>query len=306
MRDGKRGGLNAQFAKRSRKPETLPAKVASVAVELVTGLARDWPDHDGYDNLRGAVIYGVYAELAQTTGLFAAPLELVESRIPAHAVALMRLRISMHSSMLTLDPYLFGCVHETLSGYHLVGGAVVPSNGRRGRGVHFTPPEIADKVVARTVEPLLRCMRHSATVLDLRICDPSVGAGAFLLSLVRCLAPRVLLSGLASDLDEAKRLVAIHVARGVDKCPFAVYAAKLALRLECRADRMPADWLDDNIRCGDALVGLDCEQFAAFDWQKGRSEEKPWLKQMFDEAIAGAAARRAQRLEQFTALARSE
>jgi hypothetical protein len=279
-------------------------RVGNVAVELVTALARDWPDHGGYNHLRGAVIYGVYAELARHRGMFAIPLELVEPSIPEHAIALMRFRISMSSPMLVLSPDLFGCVHETLSGYHLVDGAIVPSNGRRQGGVHFTPPKLADKVVVRTLEPLLKCMSTSASVLDLRICDPAVGAGAFLLSLVRQLAPRVLLMGLATDLDEAKRLVAIHVCRGVDKCPFAVYTTKLALRLECRADRMRGDWLDDNIRVGDALVGLDRDQFTRFD-VKRKDAPQPFLDQMWDDAVHAGAQRRARRLEQLTEQARS-
>lgn len=290
--------------KRTRKPESAAQRVAHVAVELVTALARDWPDHGGYDNLRGAVIYGVYAELAQARGLFAPPLELVEPSVPAHAAAVLRLRISMSSPMLALDAYLFGCVHETLSGYALVDGEVVPSNGRRQGGVHFTPPELADKVVARTLEPLLKCMSSTASVLDLRICDPAVGAGAFLLSLVRQLAPRVLLLRLASSLDEAKRLVAIHVARGVDKCSFAVYATKLALRLECRADLMPADWLDDNIRVGDALVGLDRAQFVRIDWSR-KAAPQPFLEQAWDDAMTASARLRQRRLEQLTQQARS-
>ncbi|MBA2684327.1 MAG: hypothetical protein H0X39_00290 [Actinobacteria bacterium] len=289
---------------RGRKTESPSQRVATVSVELVSGLARDWPEHGGYDNLRGAVIYAVYAELAAAYGLFAPRLEQVEPRMPEDVAHVLRFRISLSSPMLALDPYLFGCVHETLSGYHLVNGEVVPSNGRRKAGVHFTPPELADKVVARTVEPLLKALSPNACVLDLRICDPSVGAGAFLLSLVRYLAPRVLLLGLASNLDEAKRLVAIHVARGVDKCPFAVYAAKLALRLECRADRMPADWLDDNIRVGDALVGLDREQFIRFDWAKKR-EAQPFLEKIYDDAIAAGAQLRAVRMAELSEQARA-
>jgi hypothetical protein len=284
-------------------PRTAQQQIAGLSVELVTMLARDWPGHGSYDNLRGAVIYAVHAALAQRQGLFAPPLEMVEPALPATAVALLRLRLDAALSGLAVDAYLFGHVHETLAGYQLLDGDIVPSTGRRKGGVHFTPAELTDKVVARTLEPLLACLAPTASVLDLRICDPAVGAGAFLISLVRQLAPRVLLLGEAHDFDEAKRLVAIHCAHGVDKCPLAVYAAKLALRLECRADRMPASWLDDNIRTGDALVGLDRDQFVRFDAGR-KAPEQPQLAQIWDDAVNAAAQLRRARLVELARLSK--
>jgi hypothetical protein len=296
---------------RSRKPESLAQRVATVAVELATQLARDWRDAP-YDDLRGAVIYAVYAEIANAQGLRAPPLELVEPHIPAIAALKMRMRICENLPLAELTPELFGCVQEALTGFELdATGALTAGRERRRRGVHFTPPELARKVVARTLEPLLKCMEKSQPnrsvgerALMLRTCDPSVGAGAFLCALIRELAPHVLKDGLASDIHEAKRLVAIHVAYGVDKCAMAVYACKLAMRLECRADCMPADWLDDNIRHGDALVGLDREQIASFNWKRGQPEI-PELARMWDRAMAVGTRLREERVARLSQIARS-
>lgn len=298
-------------AKRRRAAaDPVALRVSELAVAAVTELATRWPEHGGYDNLRGAVIYAAFEVLAERACLFAVPIELVEPTIPPAAA--LRLRILLCEGLAEYDvtPEHFGCVHETLTGYGITDGVVARTDGRRKGGVHFTPRSLTAKVVGRTLEPLLACMANqrglaeptAEQVLSLRVCDPSVGAGAFLLELVRQLAPRVLAGGLARDLDEAKRLVAIHCARGVDRCPFAVYATKLALRLECRADHMPVDWLDDNVRVGDALVGLDREQFVSFDWKRGKPEI-PFLAEMWDEAAA-AAALRAGRAERLSQLAR--
>lgn len=298
-------------AKRRSTVDPVATRVSAVAVAAVTELAARWPAASGYDDLRGAVIYGAFEVLAARAGLVAWPLELVEPTMPP--VAALRLRICLSEGLAGLEvtPEHFGCVHETLTGYGLVDGKVVRTDGRRKGGVHFTPRSLTEKLVARTLDPLLKCMADlrglaeptAEQVLSLRVCDPAVGAGAFLLELVRQLAPRVLEGGLARDLDEAKRLVAIHCAHGVDKCPFAVYATKLALRLECRADRMPAEWLDDNVKVGDALVGLDHEQFVRFDWKK-RAPVQPFLEELWDSAISASARLRQDRIQQLSRIAR--
>jgi hypothetical protein len=112
----------------------------------------------------------------------------------------------------------------------------------------------------------------------------------------------VLAAGLAQDIDSAKRLVAIHCAYGVDKCPFAIDAATKALTLECRADRMPAGWLEDNLRVGDALVGLHPGQLQAFHWREGLAAHEA-LAAIANEAIERGAEERRHRIGELSKLA---
>jgi hypothetical protein len=177
-----------------------------------------------------------------------------------------------------LEPEHFGHVHETLVDFGIRNGKVVNTSGRRRSGAHFTPPPMARNVAWTTVKPLLRCMAsdgHGSTVasrvLNLKICDPACGAGAFGLAIVRLLAPMAKRSR-GCSLEQAKRLVAISVFRGVDKDRYAVLACKLALTLECRADVMPSTWLDHAVRHGDGLVGLDEENLRAFHWKHAPPE----------------------------------
>lgn len=210
-----------------------------------------------------------------------------------------------------LTPDHFGHVHETLVEYAIRDGAVVPAGGRRRMGAHFTPPGVARSVVRTTVKPLLRHLvkEHGRDdlgerILDLRICDPAVGAGAFLLALVRILGPMVKHGLGLATLEDAKRLVAINVAYGVDKDRYAVYAAKLALTLECRADGMPDDWLDDTIKVGDALVGLDREQVTRFAWPSKRRQAEviPEFDELWTQAVTSAAHQRLARMKRFAAI----
>ena len=159
----------------------------------------------------------------------------------------------------------FGAVHEHLARHELVDGKV--QLRPKSSTVHFTPRSLTEPIVRTTLEPLLGAMRPDASILDLRICDPAVGAGAFLVELVRQLAQLLVERGEETDPLVAKRLVATSCCYGVDICRWAVASCKIALWLECRAEQMPPGWLDSNIKVGDGLVGLMNDGIAAFHWK---------------------------------------
>jgi type I restriction-modification system DNA methylase subunit len=56
-----------------------------------------------------------------------------------------------------------------------------PSDERRRLGAHYTSRIITRIVVERALAPLISSATSSATFLDLRICDPAMGSGAFVL-----------------------------------------------------------------------------------------------------------------------------
>lgn len=266
-----------------------------------------WPDQ-GRALVRGATIMLAFEEWARAYGMRAPP--VVEGYAELAGV-LEEARGSFQALPLAaLSPEYFGHVHETLVGYAVQDGRLVPNGGRRKMGAHFTPEQLARKVARRTIEPLLRVLMKDGAaglgerVLALKICDPAVGAGAFPLSIVRLLAGVVRHSGPAETLDGAKRLIAIHVVHGVDADCYAVLACKLALTLECRADRMPLiTWLDHAIKHGDALVGLNREQIKAFYWKGGESAI-PELDELYDRAIDQAARATIAHREQLASQAR--
>lgn len=296
----------------TRKPSGDPMvkTMGALAPDLAQTLFDHWPECNaqrlrdgGYAMLRGVVAEVVYSELAYARGMYHAPVELGAERGMVEGCAAVRERVR-ELPLTDVTPDHFGCVHESLAGYHLADGKIVKNDGRRRNGVHYTPPELAMKVTTRTVEPLLECIGEQSPLV-LRIADPAVGAGAFPLALVRMLGPLVLERGEAPNLDAAKRLVAMHCCYGVDKSRYAVHSCKLALRLECRADGMPRTWLDDNIKHGDALVGLNSKQFKEFDWKEGRSAGRELLGPLWDAAIKQAAHERIARLDALSQQARA-
>src|SRR5207245_8904246 len=117
-------------------------------------------------------------------------------------------------------------------------------------------------------------------ILDLKVCDPAMGSGAFLVETCRLLGDELVKAWHVHDcvpvipLDEdellhARRLVAQRCLYGVDKNPMAVDLAKLSLWLATLAKDHPFTFLDHALRCGDSLVGLGKEEVRRFHWRPG-------------------------------------
>jgi type II restriction/modification system DNA methylase subunit YeeA len=115
-------------------------------------------------------------------------------------------------------------------------------------------------------------------VLELKICDPAMGSGAFLVEACRALGERLVQAWtrwpetrptIPPDEDEylhARRLVAQRCLYGVDRNPRAVDLARLSLWLATLARDHEFTFLDHALKCGDSLVGLTMAQIAATHW----------------------------------------
>jgi Putative RNA methylase family UPF0020 len=138
------------------------------------------------------------------------------------------------------------------------------------------------------LEPLLVAMGSepsSVRLLDLKICDPAMGSGAFLVEACRFLGDQVVaawtregeLSKVASVhedvVNHARRLVAQRCLYGVDKNPFAVNLAKLSLWLVTLAKDEPFTFVDHALKHGDSLVGLNLDQIRGFHWKPSAQVE---------------------------------
>jgi hypothetical protein len=121
-----------------------------------------------------------------------------------------------------------------------------PTDERRRTGSHYTPRDLTAPIVLHALAPVLERIGPDATpeaVLSLKVCDPAMGSGAFLVEACRQLAARLVEAWrvhpdkqpvLPSDEDEelhAKRLVAQRCLYGVDRNPMATDLARLSLWL---------------------------------------------------------------------------
>ena len=185
-----------------------------------------------------------------------------------------------------------GSIYERLLERELVleaGSIDVRPNvfARKGSGSYYTPDALVSLIIKETVGPLVEG-RSAEHILDLKICDPAMGSGHFLTSLVDYLSDRVIeamaavdVSPLAARIEamretikanaakggwriDAERLDDRHIVRrmvlkrcvyGVDKNPMAVELAKVSLWLHTFTAGAPLSFLDHHLRCGDSLFG---------------------------------------------------
>lgn len=160
----------------------------------------------------------------------------------------------------------------------LVEGDVVlesASGRRKGSGSFYTPAEITEYLSRKAIDPLVDEVLADADnpddaaerILDLRVCDPAMGSGAFLVQAVRVLGTAVARArAMGGDrrvtpamINRGKRQAVRRCVYGVDLNPLAVALAKVSLWLETLEPGRPLSFLDAHLRCGDSLVGIDFE-----------------------------------------------
>ena len=218
-----------------------------------------------------------------------------------------------------------GSIYERLLEHEVVRdrtGVVVRPNAlaRKDSGSYYTPESLVRLIIRETLDPrveeVLSSFRETADrlagsggegdteelqnvdaasrLLDLRVCDPAMGSGHFLVSLLDYLTDRVIEalaeahqiapeyeSPVAAQIERVRRTISRnakaggwtvessqlddrHLIRrmvlkrcvyGVDKNPMAVELAKVSLWLHSFTVGAPLGFLDHHLRCGDSLFG---------------------------------------------------
>ncbi len=139
------------------------------------------------------------------------------------------------------------------------------SAARKDTGTFYTPLAIADLTVRHTLGPLVDGAT-SDHILSLRIVDPSMGSGAFLVAALRYLATAYEHAAVAEgryaplEIDDHvragfRRTIAQRCLYGVDANPVAVQVARLSMWLATLAHGKPLGFLDHRLRVGNSLLG---------------------------------------------------
>ena len=174
---------------------------------------------------------------------------------------------------------------------------------RKATGTFYTPRSITAHLVERTLGPLVAGASPDE-VLSLRVIDPAMGSGAFLVAACRYLAGAYESAVIGargchpsdiSDLDRRgfRRLVAQQCLFGVDRNPMAVQLARLSLWLCTLAPDRPLTFLDHHLVVGDSLVGAsiaDLRRRPPGNARRGRSprHDAPPLPLFEDEQVGPA------------------
>ena len=188
---------------------------------------------------------------------------------------------------------------------------VISPYARKDSGSYYTPQELVDLIVKQTLTPLVEeriaAFRNqptefndpAAAILKLKILDPAMGSGHFLITAVDWLTTR--LAALVNrEWDEAEpgyvspiraelrqlqedhpdlrdetllqRMVLKRCIYGVDKNPLAVELAKVAFWLHTFTPPLPLPYLEHRFRAGDALLGIGASSAATYvaEWGPDR------------------------------------
>lgn len=176
-----------------------------------------------------------------------------------------------------------------------------PTDERRRSGSHYTPRTLTEPIVRHALAPAFERIGQDArpeVVLALKVCDPAMGSGAFLVEACRQLATRLVDAwrkfpearpAIPADEDEdllARRLVAQRCLYGVDRNPMATDLARLSLWLATLARDHEFTFLDHALKTGDSLVGLSARQIAAMTW--GDDRQGSFMARLVEDQVAEA------------------
>jgi hypothetical protein len=136
---------------------------------------------------------------------------------------------------------------------------------RKATGTFYTPQPIAKYLVRQTIGPLTRDATPER-ILEMRVLDPSMGSGAFLVASCGFLADAYEAALVRhggyhpTDFGPAERIairrtIAERCLFGVDLNPMAVQLSRLSLWLTTLAADRPLSFLDHHLACGDSLIG---------------------------------------------------
>jgi hypothetical protein len=209
--------------------------------------------------------------------------EIPNERVAEAVRALTRSRDESGSTFFvdysSLEVQHLGAIYERLLEYHLTIGKdgsvehTLNELERKSTGSYFTPTLLTSRLVTNTLDPILGRIRiqvgdkdpdgFERAVYSLRICDPAMGSGHFLVSVLDHLTRAILeyrhragvTQGAEDEGVEIKRTLVRRVVYGVDRNELAVELAKMSLWLETANSERPLSFLDAHLKTGNSLVG---------------------------------------------------
>jgi hypothetical protein len=188
-----------------------------------------------------------------------------------------------------LETRHLGSIYEHLLEYHLKVEEnkickLPDTNDRKSSGSYYTPEYIVDHIIQKTIDPLIEKILETndsieetiEKILSLKILDPAMGSGHFLISATSYLAKRI--CEIENKMNEEqyierKRDVVRRCIYGVDFNQLAVDLTKVALWLETLSSKKPLSFLSAHIKHGNSLLYGTLEDI--FDSQQTLFETKP-------------------------------
>lgn len=152
-------------------------------------------------------------------------------------------------------------------------------NERKTSGSYYTPDSLVQCLLDSALDPVVEeaikgknAIEAERAILTLKVCDPAVGSGHFLIGAAHRLARHLArVRALGQGESEPSPLLYQHALRdvigrclyGVDVNPMAAELCRVSLWLEAIEPGKPLSFLDHHIRVGNSLLGVSPELIAA-------------------------------------------
>ncbi len=243
----------------------------------------------------------VYEGLMSYTGFFATEdlYEVAKNGDPEKGSWVVSVTNADHLSKSDFVTVLDEATGEQVPVIHRKGTFVYRLAGReRQQSASYYTPEVLTKfVVSQALEELLDQDGERTTpeqILQLTICEPALGSGAFAIEAVRQLAAEYLKRkqedlGKVIDADryqvelqKVKAYLALHQVYGVDLNATAVELAEISLWLDTMVAGLQAPWFGLHLRRGNSLIGARRAVYAPSLLTK-----KAWLSTAPDDKPLG-------------------
>ncbi|RCW45883.1 hypothetical protein DFQ14_102184 [Halopolyspora algeriensis] len=170
---------------------------------------------------------------------------------------------------------------------HRTGTFVYRLSGRdRQRSASFYTPEVLTRTVVRhSLAELLSEDTRAEDILELRVCEPAMGSGAFLNEALNQLAAEYLRrrqtergeqippEAYLDELQKVKAYLALHRCYGVDLNDTARELAEVSLWLNVMHPGLQAPWFGLHLKRGNSLIGA---RRAAYDLTSLGRAKKSW------------------------------
>jgi hypothetical protein len=139
-------------------------------------------------------------------------------------------------------------------------------NERKTTGSYYTPTSLITCLLDSALNPVLAEAAAKpdaeAAILNLKVCDPAVGSGHFLIAAAHRIARK--LAAVRTQEEEPAPDAVRHALRdvigkcvyGVDVNPMAVELCQVALWMEAMEPGKPLSFLKHRIQCGNSLLGV--------------------------------------------------
>ncbi|MDZ5447075.1 type II restriction endonuclease subunit M [Micromonospora sp. 4G57] len=172
---------------------------------------------------------------------------------------------------------------------HTKGSFVYRLSGReRQRSASYYTPEVLTQcTVKHALAELLTDETTARDILDLTICEPALGSGAFLNEAINQLADayleraqrergeKLLPDRLDAERQKVKAYLALHNCYGVDLNATAVELAEVSIWLNVMHEKLEAPWFGLHLRRGNSLIGARRAVYSADLLKRGAWRTTP-------------------------------